>query len=47
MSPDLGQERVTFTKAAIRVKTFHEDRMNECVVKGILYDILLVVISLA
>lgn len=47
MSPDPRQERVTFTKAAIRVKAFHEDRMNESVVKGILYDNVLVVINLA
>lgn len=47
MNPDLGQERVTFTKTAIRVKAFYEDRMNESVVKGILYDNLLEVTNLA
>lgn len=47
MSSDPGQGRVTFTTATIRVKAFHEDKMSESIVKGMLYNKLLVVMNLA
>lgn len=47
MSSDPGEWRVTFTKAAIRVKAFHEDKMSESIVKSMFYNKLLVVMNLA